>query len=954
LVLSDVSKICIMRTGKRDKKQRKLSKKASRKRPPKQTSNSTSSTPKTTEVTKDMGLDVYEEDIQPMKELDPKRFDRLDVYEYDLPSDFEDEEIDEDLAFDEADEARYGEFFASREDRTRKMGNSDRDNNNYYDEMEGETLEDNKKPGTWQAGRYEARNEVDDLFEEGGISEEDDLSDEECDDIEDLDSAQVDLGQFLSSHGKLEKESGETVGILGRNDQEETMDLTLEDLIASAHHIVDHKKLSRLISTEKRAVSSADQSKKASTNHAMRDLLPAPLSRNIQERIQREAAYVETSKDISKWASIVRRYHEADQLQFPLNESKPGLTTHATLVAQFKAETAMEHQIAEALVASGMQKPDVTESHALTLNDSILPPLGLKESGGRQEELEKARSYLFFHEQKLKRLAKIKSKGFRKLLKKEKARTVTATSNTRQMSKPTQEDLLNYERERAKERMSLKNRARLHQLKCDLEISRENPEGDDEDDQEVGVMEGILDGNPCEHILSAKNDHPCEWPSDANVPIKYLDLGESDGFRKSYSIPMNEPTKFLDGSSINVQGFDQEEENSPSIPKKGLFAMKFMQRAMERRQNEIQSLKARLNEELVAESSRVTERPLFLKGRRVFGLSQTSITRPIQQRSRDGEDLEEQQNTKMRSASYSTADINRDSDSSVESDPNRDPSPSILQIADFSDQKDQDGRLLCETFSTNTGGNALIARIPNPSLDRTDTVQSVPAIRLVHENSRLGPSKFAKNTLKMTEKVRRQESRNSPDSLPVAELRMDEENDVSPEEPSQKDLIRRAFADDNIFEKDFEEEKAKLIELEIPKEEVLTLPGWGHWAGDGTKGPKHLLVKRPHPDAIDRIVKGRKDSHLKHVIIQERINKKALSFMADHVPFPFETHAQYEQSIRNPLGPEWNTQTTFQRLIRPRIMTKTGAVIDPIKLSQKELQQVKREKRANPFSVTLS
>ena len=40
--------------------------------------------------------------------FDPKRFDGVDSYEYELPEDFEDEEIDEDMAFTEEDYKRFG------------------------------------------------------------------------------------------------------------------------------------------------------------------------------------------------------------------------------------------------------------------------------------------------------------------------------------------------------------------------------------------------------------------------------------------------------------------------------------------------------------------------------------------------------------------------------------------------------------------------------------------------------------------------------------------------------------------------------------------------------------------------------------------------------------------------------------------------------------------------------
>lgn len=44
----------------------------------------------------------------------------MESYEYEMPKNFEDEEIDEDTAFTEADNARYGEFFANFAQRARK------------------------------------------------------------------------------------------------------------------------------------------------------------------------------------------------------------------------------------------------------------------------------------------------------------------------------------------------------------------------------------------------------------------------------------------------------------------------------------------------------------------------------------------------------------------------------------------------------------------------------------------------------------------------------------------------------------------------------------------------------------------------------------------------------------------------------------------------------------------
>jgi U3 small nucleolar RNA-associated protein 14 len=89
----------------------------------------------------------------------------------------------------------------------------------------------------------------------------------------------------------------------------------------------------------------------------------------------------------------------------------------------------------------------------------------------------------------------------------------------------------------------------------------------------------------------------------------------------------------------------------------------------------------------------------------------------------------------------------------------------------------------------------------------------------------------------------------------------------------QAELISRAFASDAL-EADFTVEKEAAIAEDAPREEDLTLPGWGSWTGRGVKKrrvEKKLVKLVPGIDAAKR-----KDAKLKHVIINEKIPKKVL------------------------------------------------------------------------------
>uniref|UniRef100_A0A8C8E926 U3 small nucleolar RNA-associated protein 14 homolog A n=1 Tax=Otus sunia TaxID=257818 RepID=A0A8C8E926_9STRI len=142
----------------------------------------------------------------------------------------------------------------------------------------------------------------------------------------------------------------------------------------------------------------------------------------------------------------------------------------------------------------------------------------------------------------------------------------------------------------------------------------------------------------------------------------------------------------------------------------------------------------------------------------------------------------------------------------------------------------------------------------------------------------------------------------------------------------QRGVITEAFAGDDVVA-DFSREKRKAEEAAKPQPVNLVLPGWGEWGGTGLKPSarkiKRFLLKPPPAPP-------RKDQHLPHVIMSERRNIHAAAHQVSELPFPFEKHQQFEQSIRTPVGATWNTQRAFQKLTTPRIITRAGHIIQPL------------------------
>lgn len=55
-----------------------------------------------------------------------------------------------------------------------------------------------------------------------------------------------------------------------------------------------------------------------------------------------------------------------------------------------------------------------------------------------------------------------------------------------------------------------------------------------------------------------------------------------------------------------------------------------------------------------------------------------------------------------------------------------------------------------------------------------------------------------------------------------------------------------------------------------------------------------------------------------------------MKYTHEAIPYPFTSREQYERSIRNPLGKEWNTSEAFHKLNLPKNKVRTGAIIEPI------------------------
>ncbi|XP_019516917.1 PREDICTED: U3 small nucleolar RNA-associated protein 14 homolog A-like, partial [Hipposideros armiger] len=147
------------------------------------------------------------------------------------------------------------------------------------------------------------------------------------------------------------------------------------------------------------------------------------------------------------------------------------------------------------------------------------------------------------------------------------------------------------------------------------------------------------------------------------------------------------------------------------------------------------------------------------------------------------------------------------------------------------------------------------------------------------------------------------------------------------QERDQKQVIKEAFAGDDVI-RDFLKEKREAVEVSKPEDMDLTLPGWGEWGGVGLKPSakkrRRFLIKAPEGPP-------RKDKNLPNVIINEKRNIHAAAHQVRVLPYPFTHHQQFERTLQIPIGSTWNTQKAFQKLTTPKVVTKPGHIVKPIK-----------------------
>ncbi|KAJ2447502.1 hypothetical protein IWW46_000265 [Coemansia sp. RSA 2440] len=838
--------------------------------------------------------EIYDADMDARKDRRRNNVELVKVRDYasEIDSD-DDEEIDSDGAFNESDEERFSNFQQFFKSKKSKEDEADSDHMD-TDEEEGDLVD--------LSEMLDAGSDDEDKDEQAGESGSDELdgfgSDSDSDagesddehKLEKLDgfvtsiSARAPKRRYISETGT----HAENTHAVGSGLSARGISLGLGDLLGQPMH--DDTSDARGVQLLR------DQVKTMQTNarRAGAGVVSAPVARRMQDQMDRSVAYVQTKKSVSEWQPTVSANREAEHLSFPLNQPTVAPTTKA--LADIKSSTVMESQIQSILEQSGMTDEQQRQYEELELQ-SQTPD----EIRARQRELRLMRDLMFRSERKAKRSAKIKSKAYHRILKKEKLRGQEKALEQMQHEDPEMYAMLveKMARNRAEERMTLrhKNTGKWAQAMS----KRSHDEG----------AQQMLREQLEQHDSLKRKIYDIESDDD----VDEYEAGqerESDG--------ENDDGTFEGIRKGAIDQLGAESDEGGDVPHKALFDMKFMRSAMQRKQDqadedvrlakaEFEALEADVDDEGGVKVNRTAAVkaaqagvPAGALGRMSFGGGLAAV-----------EDVDVEESAEPSAVRLDEHGLIGQVASNAGHKVRLDGPLSVTSAKDA-----ENPWLDSKATATQRGDSSLLSK------DSTRLDKLSARLREKRANTRTTATGAMAESVLLD--VTQTLNANANDNM---------QHVSNPNAFTQRELVEQAFAEDNVVEAEFAQEKEDEEMADAPRDEDLTLPGWGAWGGTKIAPRKNKIVRK----AVNGVARAnRTDANMGSVIINQRQQKTATKYYASSVPFPYYSGDQYEASMQAPLGKEWNTTKSHAKIIKPRVLTKSGRIIDPISIPSKRRQ----------------
>ncbi|KAG6471777.1 U3 small nucleolar RNA-associated protein 14-like [Zingiber officinale] len=637
-----------------------------------------------------------------------------------------------------------------------------------------------------------------------------------------------------------------------------------------------------------------------------------PLPKEEREKLERKVVYYHTRKDMTKWEPLVKRNREAPTLHFDADVNL-GFSTVEAIASEFEPRTEFEKKMA--LLVRDPEIVDAYNKDGARLLE--LNKINIEDVKEHQHRLAKMRSLLFNHEMKSKRIKKIKSKTYHRILKKERLKVASAMEMDPEVAK---ENARKQEFKRAEERMTLKhkNRSKWAQriLKRGLDI------------QDEGTRSAITEQLHQHALLTRKMNSIEDNSDDDDNSTDDNDNDDSDELlsekgKKNVSKLLNKAKE----STLKAL------EDASVLPKSGVFALPFMERGLKKQQDAVEE-EARMALDEYDASLRQHEKGHDIKNPKSAKVSGRKVFGPLK---------DKLQKSHKRTKTFND-DHNSDSEGGSDTIDHADVDEEVnnpAQNANLGPASDDDSENATHSIFKSFDD---IVKEPGPkttfevAIFASDSWKKINGENVVDAGSTKAAA--IQNSQMLThlpepEDMDQDSDGDSEEKMVDGFLSSSPKRDY--ELPSQADLVHQAFAGDDV-EAEFEKYKLEHLNEECPEPEKPELiPGWGQWTDIQQKRGmpswminEHKNAKRKREEAL----KKRKDASLKNVIISENVDKKAEKLLAKTLPFPYTSEEVYEQSIRMPIGPDFNPAITAGTLNRPTVVKKPGVIIKPIQYEE--------------------
>lgn len=860
----------------------------------------------------------------------------------------DDEDIDSDEAFGESDEERF-EDFTFRGSSTNKKGKAKKpsrpqnfdDDDDDFDLDEGDSADGEDEDDDLGEDAIDLATALDqyeeDEAEDRRRKEKKKKSTSAFDDSEDSDEPPSE-GDDIGADGASDLTSDED-----EDDDEEDRQAQLKSLISSLATKDDEQPKGRRTEVHESAVPDefgvsrkvdllsfkpkvADEEKKralkllqddkSSKRNDIARKLDAPLPKRQQDKIDRAAANEKANETLERWTDTIKSNRRAENLMFPLQHQSAASNSLGENRLQPTTTSApandLESTIQSILQQSGLSNGKDDEEQFQKWEELQTNKLPIEEVMKRRAQLRMERELLFREEIRAKRIKKIKSKAYRRVHRKEREKLL---ERERDQLKADGVDLSEEEREyndrrRAEERMGAKHR----ESKWAKGIKATGRAAWDKDALD-GVTEMARRNEELRRRIEGKtvrdeDEDGSDLPSDDDDSDEESDAEDADDAALQQSLGKLKRNPFV-------------------VDNSKLGSMAFMQKAEAARRAQNDEDIERMRRELAGEDSvSEEERENATKvGRRKYGPGK-EIALPMQM---NRNEFEEQPGS----------DEDEDENKAMDVD---DDQPSTNGLSNASrkaeKRKAQQKQVTKPAKAEAETSNPFLTKAKKDKKDKSSSGIVAPVNENSAATSKSKPEVKAKSQEPIVDSFLQQRVAVDDDGwATVLGGQDDSENDSNLEDEGidldivlrNQALTAKGFAGDNVAA-DFEAEKRAAIAEDESTETTTTLPGWGAWTGEGMTAAQKArnkgfttVTKKQGIDAAKR-----KDKKLDKVIINEKRQKPTTKYMANQLPFPFESREQYERSLRVPKGKEWTTKKTFQDATRPRVIVKQG-VIAPLR-----------------------